>query len=97
MKNAAIILATLSIIILSADAVEAADFKIDTGKNFVELRRFTPPIPIPRRDENRPPKFYMSRYPMRPKPHYLPTKSKPSRDNRGGGRRNFSPPQAPFK
>ena len=97
MKNAAVISATLMILILMTGEVEAADFEIDSGKNFVEQKRFVPPIKIPRR-EKAPRKFYTRRVPVRPTPHYVPRKSKPSRDNRGGGgRRNFKPPQAPFK
>ena len=97
MKNAAIISATIAILILIAGEVEAADFEIDSGKIFVEQKRFVPPIKIPRRDEKTPRKFYTPRQSVRPTPRYIPRKSKPSRDIRGGGRRNFSPPQAPFK
>ncbi len=54
MKNAAIISATIAILILIAGEVEAADFEIDSGKNFVEQKRFVPPIKIPPRDEKAP-------------------------------------------
>ena len=97
MKNAAVILATLAILNFFTGEVDAADFEIDSGKNFVEQKRFTPPLIIPRRTESPQEKFYPRR-PPRPKPRYLPNKpNKPSRDNRGGGHRRFGPPQAPFK
>jgi hypothetical protein len=93
MKNAAVISATLAILIFMTVEVDAAEFKIDSGKNFVEQKRFIPPIRIPHRDKDSPEKFYTPRYPVRPKPRYTPSKPGPSRDNRGGGRRKFGPPQ----
>ena len=88
MKNAAIILATLAILILNSGEAEA-------GKVFVEQKRFTMPMKVPRRFSEPPKETYFRRYPPRPKPRYIPHTPKPSRDVRGGGRRKFAPPQAP--
>ena len=87
MKNAARILATITIMILLTGEVQAADF--------VEQKRFVPQIKIPRQTEKNPRDYYSKSYPPRPKPRYLPSKPKPSRDNRGG--RGRFVPQAPFK
>ena len=90
MKNAAVILATLAILILSTGEVEA-------GKIFIEQKRFVMPVKVPRRFSEPPKDFYVRRYPVRPTPRYIPSRTKPYRDVRGGGRRKFAPPQAPFK
>ena len=95
MKNAALISATLAILIFLSGEVDAADFKIDSGKNFAEQRRFVVPIKIPRQTKDNPRDFYAKRYPPRPTPRYMPSKPKPSRDFRGG--RGRFVPQAPFK
>ncbi|MBR4152698.1 MAG: hypothetical protein IKT98_07025 [Selenomonadaceae bacterium] len=93
MRNAAKILAILAIIIFMTGEVDAAEFKINSGKNFVEQRRSSIPMKVPRRFEEPPREIYRKRYPVRPIPRYYPTKPRPSRDIRGGGRRNFVPPQ----
>ena len=87
MKNAALISATLAIMIFLSGEVHAADF--------VEQRRFAPQIKIPRQIKDNPRDFYAKRYPPRPTPRYMPSKPKPSRDFRGG--RGKFVPQAPFK
>ena len=88
MRNVARILATLAVLIFLAGSVQAAEV--------VEQKRFVPQIKIPRQSEKNPRDFYAKRYPPRPKPRYLPSKPKPSRDYRGGGRGKFVP-RAPFK
>ena len=87
MKNAALISATLAILIFLSGEVHAADF--------FEQRRFAPQIKIPRQTKDNPRDFYAKRYPPCPKPRYMPSKPKPSRDFRGG--RGRFVPQAPFK
>ena len=77
MKNAAKILATLAIIFLITGEVEAADFKINSRKILVEQKRIVVPIKIPRRFEKPPQKFYTPRQPVRPKPHYIPSRPPP--------------------
>ena len=99
MKFSAVILAALSTVIFFMNEVEAADIKIDSGKNFVEQKYVTPPrlrrpllppMRTPRKD-------FIPRQPRRPKPHYLPHVPKPTNDNRGGRRKNFGPPQNPHR
>ncbi|MBR4904620.1 MAG: hypothetical protein IKZ53_08105 [Selenomonadaceae bacterium] len=98
MKNAAIVLATLAIIIFTAGEVDAADFKIDSDKNFVEQRRSSIPMKIPRRFLEPPREIYRKRQPVRPTPHYYPKdKPKPFRNIRGGSRGHFRPPLPPFR
>ena len=87
MKNAALVSATIAIMIFLSGEVHATDF--------VEQRRFAPQIKIPRQTKDNPRDFYAKRYPPRPKPRYMPSKPKPSRDFRGG--RGRFVPQAPFK
>ena len=88
MKIAAIILATLAILILSTGEVAAE-------KVLIEQKRFNLPMKVPRRFTEPPKEIYFRRYPPRPHPRYIPHYPKPSRDVRGGGRRKFAPPQAP--
>ena len=87
MKNAALVSATIAIMIFLSGEVHATDF--------VEQRRFAPQIKIPRQTKDNPRDFYAKRYPPRPTPRYMPSKPKPSRDFRGG--RGRFVPQAPFK
>lgn len=98
MKNICKILAAFALMIFLTNSTEAADLKINTGKNLVELKHVTPPNmrriilpPLPKT----PRKDYIPRQPYRPKPHYLPQVPKPTNDNRGGKRKNFGPPRAP--
>lgn len=90
MKNAAVILATLAITIFMAGEVDAADFQIDSDKNFVEQRRNVIPMKVPRRFLEPPREIYRKRQPVRPTPHYFPKDKKPSRDYRDDGRRVFN-------
>ena len=91
MKNAAVILATLAITIFMAGEVYAADFKVDSDKNFVEQRRNVIPMKVPRRFLEPPREIYRKRQPVRPTPHYFPKYNpKPSRDYRDDGRRVFN-------
>ncbi|MBR0060192.1 MAG: hypothetical protein IJP68_01815, partial [Selenomonadaceae bacterium] len=64
MKNAALISATIAIMMLLTGEVHAADF--------VEQRRFAPQIKIPRQIKDNPRDFYAKRYPPRPTPRYMP-------------------------
>lgn len=97
MKYAAVILTAL--LILFAGKVEAAQWQIDSGKDFVEQRSVLPP-------RLREPLFPPARVPRKdyipprrlPRPTLRhPSKPKPYRDIRGGKWKNFRPPQTPHK
>ena len=83
--------AAFAVIIFLAGSVEAAEPNFVAQKLVTppRLRRpFLPPIRTPQKE-------YVPRQPFRPTPHYLPHVPKPSKDNRGGRRKNFGPPPVP--
>ena len=87
MKLAAKILAVMTAMILFTGTVEAAPKFITPPR----LRQpFSPPLRTP-------PKEYFPRQPFRPKPHYTPHVPHPTRDTRGGKRKNFGPPPVPHR
>ncbi|MBE8950574.1 MAG: hypothetical protein SR3Q1_08250 [Quinella sp. 3Q1] len=87
------ILAAFAIVILLSSSVEAADLDFVEQKHVAPPRLhrpFLPPMKTPQKD-------YVPRRSFRPTPHFSPHVPKPSNDNRGGKRKNFSPPRSPHR